>query len=79
LDHCPTHPSADVVKLKDGKIKAMFLIKNTTALIPPIQGILQVCKANYCSEVLLVVANTVLQVREFLKTFTLKGVKLAWR
>jgi hypothetical protein len=35
LDHCLAHPSADVLKLKDGKIKAMFLPKNTTALIQP--------------------------------------------
>jgi hypothetical protein len=25
LDHCPAHPPADVLKSKDGKIKAMFL------------------------------------------------------
>jgi hypothetical protein len=41
LDHCPAHPSADVLKLKDGKIEAMFLPKNTTALIQPMdQGII---------------------------------------
>jgi hypothetical protein len=33
LDHCPAHPSGNVLKSKDGKIKAMFLPKNTTALI----------------------------------------------
>jgi hypothetical protein len=41
LDHCPAHPSADVLKSKDGKIKAMFLPTNTTALIQPMdQGII---------------------------------------
>jgi hypothetical protein len=48
LDHCPAHPSADVLKLKDGKIKAMFLPKNSTALIQPMdQGIIQAYKAYY--------------------------------
>jgi hypothetical protein len=38
---CLAHPSADVLISKDGKIKAMFLPKNTTALIQTIdQGIL---------------------------------------
>jgi hypothetical protein len=30
FDHCPPHPSADVLKLKDDKITAVY---NTTALI----------------------------------------------
>jgi hypothetical protein len=34
LDHCPAHP-AEVLKSKDGKIRAMFLPKNSTALIQP--------------------------------------------
>jgi hypothetical protein len=42
LDHCPAHPSADVLKSKDGKIKAVFLPKNATALIQPVdQGIIR--------------------------------------
>jgi hypothetical protein len=45
LDHCPAHPSDDVLKPKDGKIKAMFLPKNTTALIQPLdQGIIRAAK-----------------------------------
>jgi hypothetical protein len=40
LDHCPAQAPADVLKSKDVKIKAMFLPKNTTALIQPMdQGI----------------------------------------
>jgi hypothetical protein len=48
LDHCPAHPSSDVLKSKDEEIKAMFLPTNTTALIQPMdQGIILACKA-YC-------------------------------
>jgi hypothetical protein len=42
LDHCPVHPSVDDLKLKDGKIKVMFLPKITTALIQLMaQGIIR--------------------------------------
>jgi hypothetical protein len=48
LDHCPAHPSADVLKSKDGKVKAMFLPKNTTALILSVdQGVFRACTAFY--------------------------------
>jgi hypothetical protein len=51
MDHRLAHPSADVLILKDGKIKAKFLPKNTTALIQPTdQGIIQACKIYYHSE-----------------------------
>jgi hypothetical protein len=33
FDHCPAHSSADVLKLKDAKIKAMFLPQNTITQI----------------------------------------------
>jgi hypothetical protein len=33
LTHYPTHPFADGQKSKDRKIQAMFLPKNTTAMI----------------------------------------------
>jgi hypothetical protein len=35
LDHCPAHPSAEVLKSKDVKIRAVFLPKSMTALIQP--------------------------------------------
>jgi hypothetical protein len=48
LDHCPARPSADVLKSKDGNIKAMFLPKNTTAPIQLMdQCIIRACKAYY--------------------------------
>jgi hypothetical protein len=75
LDQCPAHPSADVLKSKDEKIKAMFLPKNTTALIQPMdQGIIFACKAYYRCELLGGVVNSELQVTEFLKTLMLKDV-----
>jgi hypothetical protein len=75
LDHCPAHPSADVLKSKDGKIKAMFLPKNTTALIQPMdQGNIRACKAYYRCELLGGVVNSELQVKEFLKALKLKDV-----
>jgi hypothetical protein len=69
LDHCPAHPSADLLISKDGKIKVMFLPKNTAALIQPMdQGIIRACKVYYHSELLGGVVNSELQVTEFLKT-----------
>jgi hypothetical protein len=66
LDHCPAHPSAAVLKSKDGKIKAMFLPRNTTALIQPMDKcIIRVCKAYYRGELLDGVVNSELQVTEF--------------
>jgi hypothetical protein len=59
LDHCSAHPTAHVLKSKDGKIKAMFLPKNTTALIQPTdQGIIRACKAFYRGELLRGVVNS---------------------
>jgi hypothetical protein len=61
----------------------MFLPKNTTALIQPMdQGIIRACKAFYRGELLGGVVNSELQVTEFMKTLTLKDVAysvgLAW-
>jgi hypothetical protein len=83
LDHCPAHPCTGVLKSKDGKIEAMFLPKNTTALIQPMdQGIIRACKDCYCGELLGGVVNSEMQVTEFLKTLTLKdvvhGAGLSW-
>jgi hypothetical protein len=75
LDYCPAHPSADVLKSKDGKIKVMFLLRKTTALIKPVdQGIIRACKACYHGEMPGGVVNSELQVTEFMKTLTLKDI-----
>jgi hypothetical protein len=84
LDHCPAHPSAYVLKMKDGKIKAMFLPKSITALIQPMdQCIIQACKSYRSSELLGRAVDSEQQVAEFLKTLMLLNatysVGLAWR
>jgi hypothetical protein len=83
LDHCPAHPSTHVLKSKDGKIKAMFLPRNTTTLIQLMdQGNIRACKTYYCGEMLGAIVNSELPVAEFLNTLTLKNVScsvgLAW-
>ncbi|XP_050524168.1 jerky protein homolog-like [Daktulosphaira vitifoliae] len=48
LDNCPGHPSADELISEDGKIFAMFLPPNTTAMIQPMdQNVIQIIKLNY--------------------------------
>jgi len=48
LDNCPGHPSAEELRSNDGKIFAMFLALNTTALIQPMdQSVIQNIKLNY--------------------------------
>ncbi|KAL4103997.1 hypothetical protein QTP88_019310 [Uroleucon formosanum] len=48
LDNCPGHPSADELRSEDGKIFAMFLPPNTTAMIQPIdQNVIQNIKLYY--------------------------------
>jgi hypothetical protein len=78
LNHCPTHPSADVLKLKHGKILSYVPDR---MLIQPIEGIIQVFKAYYHSELLREVVNSELQITKFLNTSTIKDVYsigLAW-
>jgi hypothetical protein len=53
LYHCPTHPSADVPKSKNGKIKDNVSAKDITALIQYMdQDIIQACKVCYHGELL---------------------------
>jgi hypothetical protein len=74
-DHSPAYPYADVRKLKDRKIRAVFLPKNTTAPIHPVvQGIIKAFKACYCGEACSGVVNSKLQITEFLKTLMLEDV-----
>jgi hypothetical protein len=84
LVHCPAHISAYVLKLKEEKMRAMFLTKNITALIQPMaQGIIRASIAFYYGELLSGVMNSELQIVEFLELLTLKDVAyrvdLTWR
>jgi hypothetical protein len=73
LDHCPDHPSADVLKSKERRIKAMCLLRDNTALIQPMdQGIIQAFSAYYCGRLRGRAVNYELQDTEFLETLTLK-------
>ncbi|KAG6940245.1 tigger transposable element derived 5 [Chelydra serpentina] len=53
LDNCPTHPPAENLFSRDGKIKVCYLPKNTTSEIQPLdQGIISVFKQNYRREMI---------------------------
>ncbi|XP_067131366.1 tigger transposable element-derived protein 7-like, partial [Centruroides vittatus] len=53
LDNCPAHPLADNLVSNNGKIKVMYLPKNTTTLIQPLdQGIISAFKTNYRREMM---------------------------
>jgi hypothetical protein len=83
FDNCPAHPAADSLISKDGKIRAMYLPKNTTALIQPLdQGIIYSFKVNYRWELLLSLLSSERDVPEFLTLITLNDVAykigLAW-
>jgi hypothetical protein len=80
LDHCPAHPSIDVLKLKHGKIKGMPPSNTATLIQPMDQDIIWAFKAYDCGELLGGVAA--LPMLKFLKTLTLKdvayGADLVW-
>ena len=83
LDHCPAHPPADMLQSRDGKIGVMFLPKNTTALIQPLdQGIIKAFKAHYRRELLSAIVNSDEEMEIYLKSINLKTVAysigLAW-
>jgi hypothetical protein len=40
IDNCPAHPDAEQLKSADGKISTLFLSKNTTSLIQPLDGVI---------------------------------------
>jgi hypothetical protein len=48
LDNAPAHPSADLLRLKNGKIKCLFLTTYTSSLIQPMdQGVILTYKRLY--------------------------------
>lgn len=83
LDNCPAHPPAESLTSDDGKIKALFLPKNTTSLIQPLdQGIIHAFKVNYRRELLLSLLAEEIDLSQFLKSLNLKDtiyrIGLAW-
>ncbi|XP_067134499.1 jerky protein homolog-like [Centruroides vittatus] len=85
LDNCPVHPPADNLVSDDGKIKVMYLLKNTTALIQPLdQGIISAFKTNYRREMMKSLLASDIDVNIFsFKKMNLKDVSysigLAWQ
>ena len=62
LDNAPAHPHADKFVSQDGRVKAVFLPSNTTALIQPMdQGVIMTTKRiytrKYLDEVLVVIPD----------------------
>ena len=51
LDNAPSHPSADKLQSRDGKVTTLFLPPNTTSIIQPMdQGILEALERLECNE-----------------------------
>jgi hypothetical protein len=75
MDHCPAHPSVENLTSKNGKIRAVFLPKNTTSVLQPCdQGIIRTFKANYRRELVKAILASGKGVVAFLKTLNLKDV-----
>ena len=73
MDQCPAHPPAESLVSSDGKITVMFLPKNTTAHIQPLdQGIIKCFKSNYRRELLLSAIASPADVPTFVKQITVK-------
>ena len=73
LDNCPAHPPADLLKSRDGQISVVYLPKNTTSLIQPLdQGIIATFKKNYRRELVSSIVNGDRSVTEFLKSLSIK-------
>lgn len=87
LDNAPGHPDADELKIKtaDGYIEAMYLPKNTTALIQPMdQNVIKTLKAHYKKRILMdVVSQPDADIAAILKAFNIKDAILnaayAWQ
>jgi hypothetical protein len=77
IDNCAAHPSADILQSKHGKIRVMFLPKDTTTLIQPLdQGVIRAFRTHYHSGLLSEIGSSEHQVTQFLKTVTLKECRV---
>ena len=75
LDNCPAHPPAETLQSRDGKIKVLYLPKNTTSKIQPLdQGIISSLKRHYRRELIKDIVCTDLSVVEFVKKMNLKDM-----
>lgn len=87
LDNAPGHPDSDDLKVKtaDGYIEVMYLPKNTTALIQPMdQNVIKTLKAHYKKRLLMdIISQPDADITLLLKQFNIKDAILnaafAWQ
>ena len=73
LDNCPAHPGPEILVSKDKKIKAVFLPKNTTSKIQPLdQGIMANLKLLYRRQLIKKMLQDEREVEVYLKSITVK-------
>ena len=73
MDHCPAHPAVESLTSLDRKIKAVFLPKNTTSKIQPLdQGIIATFKPNYQRNLVGTTVGSETSVSDFLKKLNFK-------
>ena len=73
IDNCPAHPSTDLLSTDDGKITAVFLPKNTTSILQPLDGgLIGMLKKKYHSQMLNHIVFREGELSEIVKKVTLK-------
>ncbi|XP_053373996.1 jerky protein homolog-like [Mercenaria mercenaria] len=73
MDHCPAHPGVESLTSLDKKIKAVFLPKNTTSKLQPLdQGIIATLKRNYRRNLSGIMVNSKMSVSDYLRQLNLK-------
>ena len=73
LDNCPAHPPAETLTSKDGKIKVVYLPKNTTSKIQPLdQGVIATFKMLYRKSLVRAMIDENTEVTDFIKRLNLK-------
>ena len=75
LDNCPAHPAAEVLTSRCKKIRVVFLPKNTTSKIQPMdQGIISTLKQLYRRRLILDMVSVDIGILPYLKSVTIKEV-----
>lgn len=73
LDENPAHPSGDVLVSPDGNIQVIFLPKDTTSVVQPLDhGLMATFKSSYRTELIKEVVTTETDVKLFLRHLSLK-------
>ena len=73
IDNCPAHPSIDQLSTSDGNITTVFLPKNTTSILQPLDGgLIGMFKKKYRSQMLNHIVSTEGELSEIVKKVTLK-------